>query len=68
MADITSLNDILKLQHKEQMEKQDRQRAEPIAVLIAQVKTRELKMKHLIEAALDMERQGVNLLLLERFW
>ena len=53
MADITNLIKMLKLKHKQQMEKQDRQHAEQWAVLIAQVKTRKVEMKHLIEAAHD---------------
>ena len=53
MADNTNLIEILKLQYKEQMEKQDRQHAEQMAVLIAQVKSRDVNMKHLIEAACD---------------
>ena len=35
------------------MEKQDRQHAEQMAVLIAQVKTRKVQMKHLIGDACD---------------
>ena len=53
MANITNLIELMKLQHKEQMEKQDRQLAEKMAVLITQVKTRDAVMKHLIEAARD---------------
>ena len=53
MADVTSLIELMELQHKEQMEKQDRQHAKQMAVLIEKVKSRHADMKHLIEAARD---------------
>ena len=54
-AEITNLVEMMRLQDKELMEKQlqNRQNAEQKALLIAQVKTREVEMKHLIEAACD---------------
>ena len=39
MAEITSLIKMLKIQHNEQMEKQDRQHAKQMAFLTEQVKT-----------------------------
>ena len=49
MADIINLVELRKLQHNKQMEKQDRQHAEQMAVLIALVKSSDVDMKHLIE-------------------
>ena len=53
MADTTNLMELMRLHYKEQMEKQDRQHAEQMAVLIGRIKTRDADMKRLIEAAHD---------------
>ena len=54
MVDINNLIELMKLQHKEKIEKQDRQHVEQMAVLRAQVKSRDADMKHLIQAARDV--------------
>ena len=53
MADISNLIELMKLQHKEQLKKQDRLHAKQMAVLIPRVKTRDADLKHCIEAACD---------------
>ena len=60
MAEITISIEMLKLQHKEEIEEQARQsreqarqHVEQMAVLKEQVKAREVEMKHVIEAARD---------------
>ena len=53
MADTTNLIEMPKIQHKEQMEKPTKQHAEQMTVLRDQVKTKEIEIKHLIEAAHD---------------
>ena len=44
MDDIANLIEPIKVQHKEQIEEQDRQHAEQMAVLIAKVKSRDADM------------------------
>ena len=56
MADIANLIEVLMRQQKEQMDEQARQHREQMAVLKVQVKTKEDKLKNLIEAASDGAR------------
>ena len=58
MAELASLIEVLKKQHKEQMDEQARQHREQMAVLGEHIRVQDFKMKKLIETACDGVRGG----------